>query len=394
MSAPDMPSAKPRDLKRIALVIVTIVVIVLVAGTAARLLHARALGEDTKVVETPTVSVITLARAEASETSLPGRLQAWIEAPVYARTSGYLRRWRADIGARVRAGAVLGEIEAPELDQQLSAAVAARNAASAQLALAEISAQRWRRLIEAGAVSQQAADERFGELATSRAARDEAAAEVQRLRALTGFKSIVAPFDGVVTQRNTDVGALIVAGGSTAAPLFTVADDRRLRLYVNLPENSPSLPARGSTARFSVPDQPGREFTATVLASASAIDPQTGAMTMQLVVDNADGALRPGGYAMVAFAPAAGDRQDLRLPASALLYRQEGPAVAVVDGQNRVMIRPITLGRDYGRDVAVSTGLTGQERVIDNPSSAIANGQSVRIAAPNAPRAGVANARP
>jgi RND family efflux transporter MFP subunit len=377
----DLPVSNSSNLRRAALIGGAVLALILVAGGTARVLDARALAADTQAMATPSVTLIQPRRGVGAGLSLPGRLEAWNEAPVFARTSGYIRSWRADIGARVRTGQILAEIDAPEVDQQLAAAEAALGVTQAQLDLSQTTADRWRRLLEVGTVSQQAADERAGAYAANRAARDQAVAEVRRLRALTGFKSVIAPFDGVVTTRSADIGGLVTAGSSTAGPLFTIADDRRLRLYVSIPESQAALFRPGGTARFTVPDQPGRDYSAVIVASAGAVDRSMGAMTLQLSVDNADGSLRPGGFARVAFAADDGS-SELRIPASALLFRQEGAAVAVISADHRVTIRPIAIARDDGRELAIASGLTGGERIIDNPSSAITGGQTVRIAPP------------
>ncbi len=390
MSAPhndvDLPAANPAHLKRAAMIGAALLAVVLVAGATTRALSARALDADTQVMAVPSVVLIRPEQGAGAGVSLPGRLQPWAEAPVYARTSGYIRAWHVDIGAHVRAGQVLADIDAPEVDQQLAAAQAALGVAQSQMDLAQTTADRWRRLLEMGTVSQQAAEERIGAYEASRALRDQSSAEVRRLRALTGFKRVVAPFDGVVTGRTADIGGLVVAGSATAEPLFTIADDRRLRLYVSLPENQSALLQPGATARFTVPDQPGREFTARLAASADAVNPQTGTMTVQLGVDNTEGTLRPGGYARVSLQTANPQNatRELRIPVSALLFRKEGPAVAILAANNRVAIRPIVIARDNGRELVIASGLTGQERIIDNPSSAITTGQEVRIAAPAA----------
>jgi RND family efflux transporter MFP subunit len=381
MSDFTLPSVSTGKLKRAAFIGGGVLAVILIAGGTARVLSSRALSAETAAMSTPTVTVIQASTGGAAGVSLPGRLEAWSQAPVYARTNGYLRRWYADIGAHVRAGAVLADIDAPEVDQQLAAAGASLRLAQAELDLAQSTSERWRRLLEAGTVSQQAAEERLGEFEARKAARDQAQAEVRRLQALAGFKRVVAPFDGVITARTADVGALVGTGSGSTEPLFTLVDDRRLRLYVNVPENQASRFAPGSAAHFTVPDQPATEFNATVAASAGAVDPATGTTQIQLVVDNADGRLMPGGFARVALAPAAGGVSELSIPASALMFRREGPAVAVLGADNRVAIQPIAIARDDGRSLVIGSGLSGRERIIDNPTSAIASGQQVRIAA-------------
>ena len=376
MSKPDMPSAAPSAMKRLLVMGAVMAAIVLAAGTGLRVMKVRALENEAHEAETPTVAVFQPSRGAGGPLTLPGRLEAWNEAPVYARTNGYLKRWYVDIGARVKAGQVLAEIDAPEVDQQLAAAQAALAASSAQLQLSEATAGRWQKLADRGLVSQQGVEEKTGDLAARRALRNQATAEVQRLRALTGFKRLVAPFDGVITSRSADIGALVVSG-ATSQPLFTVADDRRLRLSVSFPENQANIPI-GSTATFTVPDRPGQDFTAAVAASSGAVDPRTGTVAAQLLVDNSAGQLRPGGYATVALNTPKGEASEIRVPASALLFRREGAAVAIVDGAGKVAIRSVKIARDDGKDLAISSGLKGSEWVVDNPSSAISTGQAVK----------------
>lgn len=377
MTGPNLPSAEPSSIKRVLIVGAAVAALVLAGGTAFRLMKVHSLEAQAHDTEIPTVSVFQASKGKGSTLTLPGRLEAWNEAPVYARTGGYLRRWYVDIGTRVKAGQLLAEIDAPEVDQQLASAQAALAASTAQMDLSETTAGRWQKLADKGWVSPQAVAEKTGDLDARRAMRNQAAAEVQRLRALTGFKRIVAPFDGVVTSRSADIGALVVTG-STPLPLFTIADNSRLRLYISLPENDSDLPGVGATAQFTVPDQPGKEFSAVIVATSGAVDPRTGSMQAQLTVDNSAGVLRPGGYAAVELKTPKGQATQIRVPASALLFRREGAAVAVVDAANKISILPIKIARDDGRNLAIASGLTGQEWVVDNPTSAISAGQTVR----------------
>lgn len=376
MTRPDLPSANPSSVKRFLIAGAVVAAVVVAAGTGLRVMKVRSLAAEARDLETPTVSIFQPSKGKGSDLTLPGRLQAWDEAPVYARTGGYLRRWYVDIGDRVKAGQLLAEIDAPEVDQQLASAQAALAASTAQMNLSEATAGRYQRLADRGLISPQGVEEKTGDLAARRALRNQAAAEVQRLRTLTGFKRIVAPFDGVVTSRSADTGALVVSG-ATAQPLFTVADDRRLRLTISLPENQGDIPV-GARATFTVPEQPGKDFSATISASTGAVDPRTGAIAAQLLVDNSAGQLRSGSYATVELATPKGQANQLRVPASALLFRKEGAAVAIVDGAGKIAIRPIKIARDDGRNLAISAGLTGSEWVVDNPSSAISTGQAVR----------------
>lgn len=390
-----LPKTDPRRLRRAGLFIAAALLVVLGAGAATRLMARQDLRATTRDNAVQSVSVTQPSRGDAGTLVLPGRLQAWAQAPVYARTDGYLRRWHVDIGTSVKAGQVLAEIDAPEVDQQLVAASAALATAQAQRDLAAVTAARWERLVSDNAVSQQEADERRGDFAAREAMRNEAQANVQRLRALTGFRRIVAPFDGVVTSRDTDVGALIAAGDGRATPLFTVADTRKLRLYVSVPQSLAAGIRPGLTARFTVPDQPDQVFEAQLVRSAEAVDAQSGAMLVQLVFDNNAGRLKPGAYAQVTLdlqGPAAG-ASPLRVPSSALLFRKEGTAVAVVGPDNRVKVRPVRIARDFGASLELAGGLGPTEWVVNSPPDSIADGDVVRPVRPRNVAKGTANAR-
>jgi RND family efflux transporter MFP subunit len=379
-----LPATSLKRLRRAAYVITAVLAVVLVAGTATRLLARQALRTATNDGAVQSVSVTRPSPGEAGTLVLPGRLQAWAEAPVYARTSGYLRGWYVDIGTAVKAGQLLAEVDAPEVDQQLVAANAALATAQAQRDLAAVTSKRWERLVGESAVSQQEADEKRGDFAAREAMRNEAQANVQRLRALTGFRRIVAPFDGVVTSRATDVGAFIAAGDGRATPLFTVADIRKLRLYVSVPQSLAAGVRPGLTARFTVPEQPDQVFQARIVRSADAVDAQTGAMLVQLEFDNSAGQLKPGAYAQVTLdlqGPAAGAR-PLRVPSNALLFRKEGTAVALVGPDNRVRIRTVRIARDFGTDLELAGGVGAGDWVVNSPPDSIADGDVVRAVRP------------
>jgi RND family efflux transporter MFP subunit len=358
--------------------------LVLAVGAASRQGARHDLATISDEAAVPSVTVVRPTAPQAAQQYLPGRLQAWSEAPVYARTNGYLRRWYADIGDHVRPGQLLADIDTPEVDQQLIGATAALATAAAERKLAATTTERWDRLVAQNAVSKQDADERRGAFAARQAMENEAAANVSRLKALTGFKRIVAPFEGVVTSRATDVGALIVAGDARTTPLFTVADTHLLRLYVSVPQSLAATITPGEEADFQVPDHPGQTYKAKVVRTSGAVDAASGAMLVQLVFDNGAGLLKPGAYATVDLhlskAPAASPAAPagLRIPASALIFRREGAAVAVVDAQGRVTIRPIVISQDFGTELAVASGLSPGDWIVDSPSDAIANGDRVK----------------
>lgn len=369
---------QPPRLGRFVLIAGAVFALVLAAGTLLRL-HARhQLHAATLAAAIPTVSIVHPGGMAADRLVLPGRLQAWYSAPVYARTNGYLRHWDVDIGQRVQAGQVLADIDTPDIDQQLAAARAALATRTAQRDLAGITTRRWDRLNTQHAVSQQETDERRGNFAASEATRHEAGAEVERLETLSGFKHILAPFTGIVTSRATDIGALIVAGTSAAQPLFTVSDVAKLRLYVSVPQAYAAKMRDGMMVTFTVPDYPGRPFQAHLVRSSDAVDPQSGAMLVQLVYDNAENLLKPGAYAQIAFTfpttgPASG---PVRVPASSLLFRRTGTTVATMDDSHHVTIQPITIVTDFGTELEV-TGLPPQSAIIDNPRDDLRDGDEV-----------------
>lgn len=354
--------------------------LILAGGAAYRIQQRSGLHEQSEAAAIPSVDVIHPGGEASNTLVLPGRLQAWFQAPVYARTNGYLRRWYVDIGQPVKAGQVLAEIDTPDVDQQLSAARAALATANAQRSLAQTTSNRWDRLVAQNAVSQQDADERRGNFAAREAMRNEASANVQRLQTVSGFKRIVAPFDGIVTSRSTDIGALIVAGTSTTQPLFTVSDVTRLRIYVSVPQAYVARLRENTTAQFTVPDQPGRTFSAQLARSSGSVDPESGAMLVQLVYDNHAGLLKPGAYAQVTFDFGKGQPTAagaVRIPVSALLFRHEGSAVALVDAQGRVRIKPVSITTDFGNELEV-IGLQPNDQVVDNPADDIRTGDRVK----------------
>jgi RND family efflux transporter MFP subunit len=320
---------------------------------------------------------------ELSELILPGNLQANYEAPIYARTSGYLKRWLVDIGTPVKAGQLLGEIEAPEVNSQLRQAQADLVTAEANREIANVTAERWRNLRASDSVSKQAADEKISLAASNDAQVQAARANVQRLRELSGFEKITAPFDGVVTARNTDIGQLIVAGNNTGPELFRVADMRRLRLYVRVPQTYAATMKPGLTAELVFPDRPGKTYTAKLESTSSAIDQSTRTLLAQLSVENRNNELLPGAYSEVHFKLPAGASSDAyKVPANVLLFRGDGMKVATVGEQGRVVMKPVTIGRDYGAEIEIVQGLTAQDKVIVSPPDSLTEGVSVRVADP------------
>jgi RND family efflux transporter MFP subunit len=281
----------------------------------------------------------------------------------------------------VKAGQRLAEIDVPDQDQQYAQAKADLGTAVANQTLSAITAKRWNALLKENAVAPQDVDEKNGDLAAKTAAVASAQANVDRLRDLETFKNITAPFDGVVTSRSTDVGALIVVGAPGQTPLFTVADESRLRIYVRVPQNYSTEVKPGMIASFTVPQAPGTSFAAKVVATADAVDTATGTLLVQLLADNADLAVKPGDYAQIQFSLPAG-RKIIQIPASALMFRDSGMAVATVRPDDRIQIRPIVVARDLGPTVEIASGLQPGDSIIDNPPDSLRPGDLVRIANP------------
>ncbi len=380
VTAHDRPA---RALRRAAIVLVILGLIIIVWSAVSahqRATQLRAATEAQSVLTVATTSPQPLSAA--AELILPGNLQANNEAPIYARTSGYLKRWLVDIGTPVKAGQLLGEIESPEVDSQLRQAEADLATAQANQKIAEVTAARWRNLRASDSVSKQEADEKIS-LADSTDAQVRAArANVQRLRELSGFEKLTAPFDGIVTARNTDIGQLITANSNTGPELFRVADMTRLRLYVRVPQTYAALIKSGLSAQLVFPDQPGKIYSAKLDNTANAIDQSTRTLLTQLSVDNRNGELLPGAYAEVHFSlPAGAASEVFKLPSNVLLFRGDGIQVATVSDDGHVTLKPVTIGRDYGSDIEIVQGLQASDHVVLSPPDSLTTGTVVRVAA-------------
>jgi RND family efflux transporter MFP subunit len=369
----------PRRLRLVGIVFVIVVIVVVVWGLASRAAENSRLSSLTDEEAVPTVSIVTPKVADNhAGLELPGRLEAYIRAPIYARVPGYLKSWKYDIGTRVKAGAVLAEIDTPDLDQQLAQAQADLNVSQANAHLAQISATRWQSLAGTDAVAKQDVDQRTYAFNANLAQVKASQANVDRLMAEQSFKRLVAPFDGVVTARETDIGALINVGASGGAELFVVSATDKLRIYINVPQNYvPSVPS-GTKATISVPEHPGKTYTGTVESSAQSVNPSTGTTLMQIIVDNAAGELMPGDYAGIHLqVPAVANVYSV--PGSALIFNAKGMTVATVDDSNRILIKPVVLARDLGQVVELASGLTAQDRVVANPPDGVVTGDAVRL---------------
>lgn len=381
MSPIDSNPTAPRGLRTLGIVAAVVAAAIVALGLTQRARSSTQLQQWTEANAIPTVALVQpQPLGAAGGLQLPGRLEAYSNAPIYARASGYLKAWHVDIGARVKAGQVLAEIETPDLDQQLAQARANLAKVEADAALSESTAKRWQAMLGTDAVSKQEVDEKTGDYAAKQAAVNAARAAVESLAATQGFKRLVAPFDGVVTSRSTDVGALISSGGNSGPALFTVADTQRLRVYVQVPQSFVPAIRIGGSAELSVPEHAGRKFPATVESTSGAVTASSGASLVQLVVDNAEGALLAGGYADVKLSVAAG-AGGLAIPASSLIFTGAGPHVAVLGADGKVAMKDIVISRDLGKTLEVS-GLDAGDRVIDSPPDSLIAGDSVQQAAP------------
>ena len=377
---PAVPPVPPRGMRVAALVAIAIAITVVGIGIASRASSSTQLRKWTDAQAQPVVALTTpQSTGNSSVLQLPGRLEAYSRAPIYARVNGYVKDWKVDIGGQVKAGQLLAELEAPDVDQQLSQARADLLTAQANAALAGTTAKRWQTLVKTDAVSLQEVDMKNGDFTAKQAIVKATQANVDRLEVMEDFKRIVAPFDGVVTARTTDVGALINAGSGKGLELFVVSDTQKLRLYVNVPQNYVAQIAAGTQAQMSVPERPGETFAATVEATAQSVDPTSGATLVQLAVNNESGNLLPGAFANVRFDLRAASR-NLSVPASALIFDSSGARVATLGTDNRVNLTPVTIARDLGSVIEISSGLSANDRVVDSPPDGIAKGDPVRIA--------------
>ncbi|MGE3064780.1 MAG: efflux RND transporter periplasmic adaptor subunit [Hyphomicrobiaceae bacterium] len=368
-----------RALTVTAMTLAAILGTIVISGILVRRAADARLEKWTEEQAIPTVALATPDTRERSDTlDLPGRLEAYAQAQLFARVSGYLKDWKADIGASVKAGQVLAEIDAPDLDQQIMQARANLASAQANSRLAAATLERGASLMPKGAISKQDLDQRTADANNKQSIVKAMQADLDRMLVLEGYKRIVAPFDGLVTARTTDIGALISAGASGGAALFVVSDVSRLRVYVNVPQNFVPSVRIGAKASLTVPEYPGRTFPATVEASAQAVDPASGATRMQLVVDNPGNVLMTGSYARVRLeldAPTG----PISVPASALMFDQSGPRVATVGEDDRIVLKSVVIARDLGRVIEIGSGLAPGDRIVESPPDGISDGDRVRI---------------
>jgi RND family efflux transporter MFP subunit len=380
MQIDDAMSPKPVRLKRIAVVVVVIAVLLAAAGISTRAYEYRRLTAWTAANDTPTVDLIRpQAQTGAHAMSLPGHLEAWTEAPIHARVSGYLKSWAADIGTRVVTGQELAVIETPELDQELARAKANLLRARKKAALASITTRRWQNLLSSHSVSKQEADERRGESEVAEADVQGAQADVDRLEAMESFKHVAAPFSGIITNRLTDIGDLVTANNGSNPTLFTLASTSRLRLYVSIPQRFSDVIKPGLAVSLDVLEHPGKNFEATLLSSSGAVNTSSGAVLVQFLVNNKNDELMPGDYARVHI-PLVGDPNLLTIPATALMFRAQGLQVAVLDKADQVVLRNIHIALDLGDVVQVDKGIAVTDAIIDHPPDSLSDGSQVKVA--------------
>ncbi|MGC2422471.1 MAG: efflux RND transporter periplasmic adaptor subunit [Candidatus Acidiferrales bacterium] len=377
-------AAQSRHGKLVAIAILIVVACIVIAGVIPRLRARAALRAETYDLAVPTVSAIhPKLGAPETEIVLPGNIQAFIDSPIYARTDGYLKNWYADIGAHVKKGQLLADIETPEVDQQLDQARADLNTAQANYSLSEITAKRYQGLLQTDSVSKQDVDNAVGDFQAKKAMVASAESNVKRLEELQSFEKIYAPFDGVITARNTDIGHLIDSGasGGTAMELFHIASTGVLRVYVNVPQQYSPSARPGLAADLTLEEFPGRRFPGKLVRTAKAIDPTSRTLLVEVDVENPDGTLLPGAYAEVHLKMPSGAPVAI-VPAGALIFRSQGLQVGTVENGNRAELKDVTLGRDFGADVEVVSGLTANDLVIVNPPDSLVSGETVRVAAP------------
>jgi RND family efflux transporter MFP subunit len=391
---PEAPKAAPESdvpqpshrvrLGRIAVILSVLILVGVVAGFIPRLRQKSEAQNDVAALAATTVTLVSPEPGKASDgLVLPAEVQPMLQASIFARVSGYLKKWNVDIGARVTAGQVLAEIDTPEIDQQLDQARAQLGVAQANLKLAQITDARWQTLLASKTVSKQEADEKSAAVAVNAATVEAERANVRRLEETQGFQRVVAPFAGIITVRNVDIGDLISIGG--ARELFHLAQTEALRVYVRVPQTQAAEIRTGQNAEVLIPELPNETFSAKVVTNAEAMSATSRTLLTQLQVDNSKGRIRIGSYAQVRFASATA-APALTLPASVLLFRAQGLQVGVVNAQGVVELRNVELGRDLGQRVEILNGVTAADHVIATPFDSLVSGMTVRVAPPAKPQ--------
>src|SRR6202167_552605 len=381
------PDRPPAPAGKGTILVGAVLLVLITAGVVTflnRNTEANALAKESEATAIPTVAVVhPQSEAGNDELILPGNLQAFEESPIFARTNGYLLRWYKDIGSKVEKGELLAAIDTPEVDQELSQARATREQIRAALGLAKISADRWANLRKTDSVSQQEADQEASGYEQAQANLAAADANVHRLEQLESFKNVFAPFSGVLTRRTVDPGALINSGAQAAGrELFDIARVDPLRVYVSVPQAYAPTIKVGMKATVALQEFPGQKFLGTVVRTADAIEPATRTLNTEVDVPNKDGKLLPGSFGQVHFATVT-SVQRITIPVNAMLFRAEGPRVAVVDKNNKVHLLPITIGRDFGATLEILGGVDPGDQIIINPSDSLEEGQQVHVGKAN-----------
>jgi RND family efflux transporter MFP subunit len=383
----DLP---PAPAGRAKILIGAVLLVLITAGVVTfidRKGETDALAKETEAIAIPTVAVVQPTKGPGSdELILPGNLLAFEESPIFARTNGYLLKWYTDIGTHVKKGQLLAKIDTPEVDQELSQAKANREQLKAALDLAKISADRWANLRKTDSVSQQEADQQSSGYQQAIANLAAADANVRRLDELESFKNVYAPFDGVITRRLVDPGALINAGSATGQQMFNIARVDPLRVYVSVPQSYSPMMKPGVKAVVTLQELPGQKFSGTVVRTAEAIDTGTRTLNTEVDVPNKDGKLLPGSFGQVHFATGNSVPQMI-IPVNAMLFRAQGPQAAVVGPDGKVTLKSIVIGRDYGNTIEILGGLQPTDQIVINPSDSLENGQQVNVAKPGGAQA-------
>ncbi|MBD8882231.1 efflux RND transporter periplasmic adaptor subunit [Rhodanobacter sp. 7MK24] len=382
MSHEHAPPAHPRTL-RLRPAVIGLLVVAAVTAAIGLALRAHDYHQLVKQVDAEAIPTVALAAPLGSmgahTMTLPGHIDAWISAPIHAQVSGYVKSWNKDIGSHVEAGETLAVIDTPELDQQYEQAKAVLVRAQANAQLAQVTSQRWQHLLSSNSVSKQEADEKASEAAVAGANVLSAKADLDRLAALEAFRNVTAPFAGTVTARNTDIGDLVTADSQSALPLFTVADTDKMRLYVAVPQRYASSIRPGMTVSLTVPDHPGKSYQGTLIGSSDAVSQASGSLLAQFEVANDNGKLLPGDYADVQL-PLATSQAVTSVPSTVLIFRAQGPQIAVLGPGNKVVMRDVHIAMDLGGALEIDRGLQPGDRIIDNPPDSLAAGDTVRVA--------------
>jgi RND family efflux transporter MFP subunit len=378
-ASPDPKDRAPVKTGRAIVLFSVAAVAIAVTGVVGRRHDDEQIARWTDEQATPAVALVAAQEGgKARELVLPGNVEAFDTASIHGQVSGYVSEWRKDIGAQVHRGDVLAVVDTPELDQRIAVAQSELAKAKANLALAKVTATRWDSLRNTAAVSQQEADEKDSDVHAKAAEVDAAQSNIDRLKALKAFANIVAPFDGVVTARNVDVGSLVKADSNDSVALFTVADIHQMRIYVPVPQSYAAAMKDGMKATLELPEYPDRTFNATIDTNSHAIDQKSRSLLVELLADNKDGALSPGAFARVHF-QLPPDPNTVTLPANALLFRDNAPQVAILGPDNRIALKKIRIARDLGSEVEIAGGLGHDARIVANPPDSIDEGEAVRV---------------